>query len=362
MTRDQIMLSVVVVNYNAKKWLEKLFPTVLQTNYPKNKLEIILVDAGSTDSSKEWVQNNLAHRNDVKYINIPKTLGWGYALNQGIKAARGEIIVHISSDVEVTRNWLIEIVKAFNAEKIGVVQGNSISIWDRKSFDSAMNFLDKYGFSYGFMPDGRPNEVFFAEGMVFAFRKKVAEEIGMIDDYFFMEYDDQDFCWRARLAGYKVVFAPLAIVYHVRGGTIGRTYFERIRNTVLYSRNHIVSLIKNYELKNLLRALPVAIFIDVGKILFLIFKGKSRIALSNLKGLFLALKDLKIILMKRNKLQHEIRRVCDKEIIKCMVPFNPWALIAFLTSQAKGKRFVINAKPPITLPVKGVMGGNLEDG
>ena len=85
-------------------------------------------------------------------------------------------------------------------------------------------------------------------------RSEVIKKVGMFDDYFFMEYDDMDLSWRARLGGYKVFFVPTAIVYHARGGTVGATYFQRINNVTWYTRNHLVTLIKNYELKTLLKA------------------------------------------------------------------------------------------------------------
>src|SRR3989337_1332624 len=180
--------------------------------------------------------------------------------------------------------------------------------------------------------------------MAFGFKRELIENVGMLDDYFFMEYDDMDFSWRARLAGYKVFFVPSAIVYHARGGTVGATYFQRLPNITLYSRNHLVTLIKNYELKNLLKVIPVIILIETAKMLYLMKKGHSKLATATLKGLFQVLIDIKLIWRKRMEVQLKIRKVSAKEVMKLMLPFNPKLLISFLARQAVGKRFVSNTK------------------
>ena len=163
-----------------------------------------------------------------------------------MKVARGKIIVCLSNDTEVDSQWLKEIVKVMESDSsIGIIQPIFISMWDKKTLDSGMNFLDRYGFAYSYSPQEKTCEVFFALGTAFAIRNHVFKEIGGFDDYYFMEYDDMDLSWRARLAGYKVFFCPASIVYHAGGGTVGRTYFERnIRNIVQYVRNHFVTLIK----------------------------------------------------------------------------------------------------------------------
>jgi GT2 family glycosyltransferase len=174
--------------------------------------------------------------------------------------------------------------------------------------------------------------------MAFAIRKDVVRMIGVLDEYFFMEYDDMDYSWRARLAGYKVLFSSAAKVYHARGGTVGSTYFQRINNTKWYTRNHIVTIIKNYELINILKVLPVVLTIESSKILYLLFiKKNQKLAIAALKGLFTVLKDFPTIFKKRMTVQ-KMRKVSDNVIMKSMHPFNPWSLRMFLLLQAKGKR------------------------
>lgn len=343
MSEESLLISVIVVNLNGEKWLEKCIPSILNCSYPY--IEVIVVDNGSVDGSVEFLEENYSK---IKVVKLDKNIGWSPANNEGIKVAKGDMIVCLSNDMKVHPEWLKEVTKIMGSNsKIGIVQCNSLSMWDRGTLDSSMNYLDKFGYSYGYVPYNRPQEVFFAEGMAFAVKKEVIKNIGMLDDYYFMEYDDMDYSWRARLAGYKVYFLPSAIVYHARGGTVGRTYFERIKNVEWYTRNHLVTLIKNYQVRNLIKILPIVIAIEVLKILYLlIIKRNHRLAFAALKGIFQVVKDYRIILQKRKEVQR-IRKISDEEVMKMMHPFRPELLYSFLVSQSKGNRFIMNADPPI---------------
>ncbi len=158
-------------------------------------------------------------------------------------------------------------------------------MWDRRTPDSGMNYLDRFGYSYSYASSKINYEVFFAEGMAFAIKREVINKVGVFDDYFFMEYDDMDLSWRARLGGYKVFFVPKAIVYHARGGTVGATYFQRINNVTWYTRNHLVTLIKNYEIETLLKLSPIILTVEMIKIVYLAnSKEKLENIICSIKG------------------------------------------------------------------------------
>lgn len=343
-------ISIITISLNGKKWLKGLFQSISASNYPKDKLEIIFVDNGSIDGSVEFVKDMFRNNARLKVIKNTKNLGWSPANNQGMKVAKGEIIICISNDMEVEPNWIREIAKVMKAnEHIGMIQCNSLSMWDRRTPDSGMNYLDRFGYSYSYSSSKVNYEVFFAEGMAFAIKREVIKKVGMFDDYFFMEYDDMDLSWRARLGGYNVFFVPTAKVYHARGGTVGATYFQRIKNVMWYTRNHLVALVKNYELKTLLKLSPVILAVETIKIVYLAtIKKNWRLSYAALKGILQVLRDLKIVLRKRQEIQR-FRAVSDKEILQIMHPFNPWLLRLFLVMQAKSERLVLHTKPPINV-------------
>jgi GT2 family glycosyltransferase len=341
-------VSVIIVNLNGRKWIKRLVDSVLASDYPKDKLELVFVDNGSTDGSVILAKDLCSRKANFQIIQNVRNIGWSPANNQGLQTAKGDIIVCISNDMEVETNWIKEIVRVMESDRnIGLVQCNSLSMMDRKTPDSGMNYLDRFGFAYSYAPSKADSEVFFAEGMAFAVKQEVIRIIGGLDEYFFMEYDDMDYSWRARLAGFEIFFIPAARVYHARGGTVGATYFERINNVKWYTRNHIVTLIKNYERNTLLKLSVVVLAVEVTKILYLLIAKKNwKLANAASKGILNVISDSRVILKKRMEIQKS-RKVSDKEIMRSMHPFNPWLLRLFLVWQAKGKRLAIEGKPPM---------------
>jgi len=337
------LFSIIIASRNGKDWIKNCLGSVLASDYPN--LEVIFVDDASDDGSPELVKKKFPYKN-IKVIQNKKNLGWSGTNNQGIPYAKGEYLVFLSNDMEVKENWLKQLLKTFEIDpKIGVVQCFSVSMKDKKTVDSPRNYLDRFGFLYSYQPSKKPAEVFFAEGMAFAVRKRLVDQKILLDDYFTMEYDDADYGWRARLAGWKVYFAPEAIVYHARGGTVGGNYFSRqIANLRQYSRNQLVTLIKNYEIKNMLLALPVAFLLHFGKGVFLLVRGYPRLCLAVWQGLSQVFLDLPIILEKRRLIQKK-RKVSDKELMKTMVPFRPSFMVSYITLQAKGLRPVFQEEP-----------------
>ncbi len=327
---------------NGERWLRRCLASVLSTSYPTNLLEVIVVDNGSLDASRRIIDAFEASDTRIRKWYSKKNLGWSPANNVGIAQAKGDIIVLLSNDLEVDKMWLEEIVNVFdrNSES-GVVQCLSLSMDDRTAFDSGSNYLDRFGYSYSYAPIGESEETFFAEGMAFAIRRSVFEKVGLLDDYYFMEYDDMDFSWRARLAGFKVYVASKAKVYHARGGTVGKTYFDRLPNVERYVRNHIATLVKNYSTGTLVGIIPSVIVLELAKSSFLLVRKKSPTLLARtVTGMFRALIDLPIILASRHDVQR-IRKLNDRDIMKVMHPFSPSVLLQFIKFQMKGKRPVL---------------------
>jgi GT2 family glycosyltransferase len=264
-----------------------------------------------------------------------------------LKSASGEVIVFLSNDIEVDAKWLKQILDILDAHpETAIVQCNSLSLNDRRTHDSAMNFLDRYGYSYSYFYN-TPNEVevFFAEGMAFAVRRSVVQEIGFLDPYYFMEYDDMDFCWRARLAGYKVFFAPRSIVYHARGGYSGPTIFSRrSQNIFTYTRNQMVTLLKNYSLRNFALAFPLILLGNTLKIIVFLVNRNLR-AISVIRAYYAFMADLRQTWKTRLLVQRNLRKVGDGDILRSMVRFNPSVQRLFLARQSAGKRLILDGKP-----------------
>ncbi len=237
------LVSVVVVNWNGKEYLEKCLPSLEKQTYPK--FEVILVDNGSTDDSLNFIEKH--YSNFVKVIRNPENFGFSRGCNTGVQAAQGKYIAVLNNDTEVDPHWLEELVKvAEKDEKVGMCATKIYSYYDRKTIDCVGHLIYPDGLNRG---RGRleidkgqydkEEEVFSPSGCAALYRNKMLEEIGLFDETYFAYGEDIDLGIRGRLAGWKCVYVPSAVVYHMYSMTSGKYsslkafYVERNRIWVL---------------------------------------------------------------------------------------------------------------------------------
>jgi len=323
---NQPLISVIVVSYNSMKFLGKCLQSVWETTY--GKFEIILVDNASTDGSIEYVEKKFGHENRLHIIRNARNLGFAEGNNVGAQAAKGDFIAFLNSDTTVNPDWLNESLKVLRSDlTIGVCQSKLLSMENPKVIDSTGDFIDYYGVMMRRGGDlkekdvgqyDKAEEIFSARAAAMIVKRKVIEEVGLFDPIFFITYDDIDFCWRVRLRGYKVVFAPKSIVYHV-----GEAFTPTVFKVFFTTRNWLISLMKNYELKTLGKILPSVATLVMSIIAAELFvRKRPDLALRRIKGILWVVQYFKIIYKKRLKVQFQIRKLPDSEIMKHMVKTN----------------------------------------
>jgi GT2 family glycosyltransferase len=261
-------VSIVVLNYNTCEHLEACFRSLQQLTYPADKLELILVDNASTDSSVATMRANFA---GVKLIINDKNYGFSQGNNIGAQSARGEFVAFLNPDMRVGQGWLIELVNLLIADPQVAAAGSKILSWDGQTIDfggGAANFYG-YGYQVGFGLDNQAdfNQVkptLFACGGAMLIRRQLFLEVGGFDEDFFAYYEDVDLGWRLWVLGYKVLFAPASLTYHHHHGSWGKLDIEKRR--VLYERNAFFTMLKNYEEANLSKILPAALLLLLKRI------------------------------------------------------------------------------------------------
>jgi hypothetical protein len=321
------IISVVILNFNGKKFLSKCLDSLLKSDYPN--FEVIVVDNASTDGSVELMQRNFSQYRNLRVICNNRNLGFAEGNNLGARVAQGEYVVFLNVDTEVDRKWLKELIMVMQSdETIGVAQSKLI-LFDRKTIDSAGDFINFYGKGwmrgYGEEDKGqydKVNEIFSARGAGMLVKKQILDKVGYFDPTFFMVYEDIDLCWRIRLNGYKVMFAPKSIVYHFGSGI--RKKFEKTAQSQYYiTRNSLIMLIKNYDLRNLLMGGIINIMVEL--IMFLMclpFPSKKAYNLSRVKALLCVLLNFRYIWMERLRVQYWVRKISDDQIKKLMIKGN----------------------------------------
>ena len=323
MKKRNLLVSVIIVNYNGSVYLDECISSLLAQTYPA--IEIIFVDNGSSDGSCEYVMKNFP---SVKIITNNENLGFAKGNNIGIKAAKGELIATLNNDTKVTSRWVGELVGAINSDanvgmcaskmlfmknaefinSTGICISRSGACWDRGMFEHDNGQYESIG------------EVFGPCAGAAMYQKSMLEDIGLFDEDFYAYMEDVDLAFRGRLRGWKCLYVPEAVVYHVHGGTAG--YVSDY--TVYYgNRNIIWNCVKNYPTRLLVTSLPWIVGRNLAVIPYYIMKGHGG---TIIRSKIDAIKGISKILAKRSACF-----VAEDEIYKYMktwsdipMPPNNW--------------------------------------
>jgi GT2 family glycosyltransferase len=264
-------VSVILVIFNNKKWLKLTFDAIFaQTVKPS---EVIAVICGNDDGSKEFIQENYPQ---VKILDPGNNIGFAGGNNLGIRESKGELLQLVNPDLILEPNYLEEISKVFENQKVAAATGKLV----RYNFDSKekTNVIDSTGIvinSSGRARDRGQNQidsgqfdkdvnVFGVSGAGPMFRKSALEDIKFEDEYFdedfFAYWEDVDLSWRLQNKKYVVKYVPQATAYHGRvagqskGGYLHLFKFiqhhKKLNKQVLKwnYKNHILMYIKNAKL------------------------------------------------------------------------------------------------------------------
>jgi len=262
-------VSVVVVNYNGAQHLEACFESLLAQDYPRECVELILVDNGSSDGSLELMAGRFP---TVSVVANDTNRGFSPAVNQGAQAASGVYVALINNDARADAGWLREMVALAEARRAeGVVCVGAVMLdWDGKHIDFVGGGINFYGHGHQvyhkLLVDAvkpQHSELLFACGGAMLVDRQIFLELGGFDDDYFAYFEDIDFGWRLWIAGYRVLLAPKAIVYHRLHGTSGGSHDHAMRT--LLERNALLTVIKNYDDSNLQRVLPAALLLLISR-------------------------------------------------------------------------------------------------
>lgn len=216
--------------------------------------EVIIADNASTDSSIEFLQENYPQ---LRIINNRTNGGFARGYNEALANVDAEYFVLLNSDIEVTENWIEPVIKLMESDKkIAACQPKLRSFYEKEKFEyagAAGGFIDEYGypfcrgriFNHIETDNGQYNdaiEIFWATGACMFVRADLYKQFDGLDEDFFAHMEEIDFCWRLKNGGYKIIYCPDSIVYHVGGGTLPK---KSAQKTYLNFRNNLSLLYKN---------------------------------------------------------------------------------------------------------------------
>lgn len=265
----QPRVSIVILNYKTRHFLEKFLPGVLATDY--ENFEVVVADNASSDDSVEFVRTNFT---SVSILTLTENYGFAGGYNRALSQVEADYYVLLNSDVEVPKNWLKPLVALAESDSnIAAVQPKLLDYKDKTKFEYAGGsggFIDKYGypfcrgrwFNYLESDFGQYNdtrEIFWATGACFLVKSDCWREMSGLDEDFFAHMEEIDLCWRLKNKGYKIMVCPESEVYHVGGGTLP---VGNPRKTYLNFRNGLFLLCKNLHSSVLWKTLFIRFVLD----------------------------------------------------------------------------------------------------
>ncbi len=231
------------MNWNRKELLRACLKSLERQR--DVEFETIVVDNGSVDGSADLAEREFSAR----VIRNPDNRGFCAANNQGIAAARGEFIAVLNNDAEAEPGWLAALYHACGAAPEVGMAASKVLVWeDPTRIDKAGHLIfpdgQNRGRGAGTLDRGqfdREEEALWPDGCAAMYRRKMLDEIGGFDEDFFAYGDDAELGLRARIAGWRCIYTPQAVVKHHRSATMGKASADRL---VLIERNRVLLALK----------------------------------------------------------------------------------------------------------------------
>ena len=307
-------IAVIILSYNGQKYFHDLFKSLKEQTLKPS--EVVIVDNNSSDNSVNYIKKNFS---EATLIVSKKNTGFAGGNNIGIKEAlknNPDYIFMLNQDT-VCDSKCLEILaeKASSIDNLFACQA-LIMCWPKKNLiqtsGNKMHFLG-FGYSGDYKKrvsdeviKGLNRDPFYLSGAAMFIDVNALNEVGLLDEDFFLYHEDTDICLRAKFLGYKLKLVPEAIIYH--------KYVEAIsKNRWFWSeRNRLLSLLKFYKLPTLILLFPFWFFMELGILSYSLIDGWF---FTKIKSFFASLSKVPIILKKRNEIQ-KTRQISDREFIK----------------------------------------------
>lgn len=275
-------VSVIIINYNGKGIIIDCLKALERQLF--KDFELIVVDNGSSDNSLSAIQKFLEKDtlcSHVKLVALDSNTGFTGGNLAGIGHSDAEYIALLNNDTEPDEVWLNNLIAVMDAHPEVGICASKLVVFGTNIIDSAGDGFSTLlkGFKKG---EGENSDKCNEQGYVFGAsagaalcRRKMLDEVGFLDEDFFLIHEDTDLNFRAQLAGWKVLYVPSAVVYHKVRSTIGHMSDSAVYYTL---RNSELVRIKNIPFKLFLRYIPELVLGTISEICYFGIKhGKVRL-------------------------------------------------------------------------------------
>ena len=272
-----LKLSVIIVNYNVKYYLDQCIRSVLRAFEEMNTpAEIIVVDNHSADGSVDYLEQRYPQKlfPMVRFVRSAHNLGFARANNIAIRQSRGEYVLLLNPDTIVGEDTLKASVDFMDAhEDAGAVGVRMLGAQGRRAMESRrglptpmVSFFKMLGFCnrwphhrlfgkyyMGYLPWDEPSQIEVVSGAYCMLRRKALDEVGLLDEDFFMYGEDIDLSYRVLKGGYHNYYLPVDIL-HYKGESTQKSSFRYVH---VFYEAMLIFFRKHYSGMTFLLSLPI---------------------------------------------------------------------------------------------------------
>lgn len=322
-------ISVIILTYNGERYIEALLESLSDQSFPKEQLEIIVVDNASTDNTLSIIQTKYPH---IQKVALKKNVGFACGNNLGLQYAQHDFLVFLNQDTLCHRDWLRGLTAAMHdSGDIAVCTSNIIPpdadefhAMDRQAELNSLYYCDLSPFGYGrFRKEKKAKCVFttILSGCSFAIRRETVDELGyLFDEQFWMYAEDTDLSLRIHNLGRRICAVRDSAVFHLHNSSV-KIKGDRLNLAARAIMNRVYAFFKNMGVMEFFFFFPILFFGGIFKIFELPMTASRKALLFIPFGLFsmacmlLALVNLPKFATKQRLVMQQ-RRVTEFPILK----------------------------------------------
>jgi GT2 family glycosyltransferase len=330
---DSRKVAIVILNWNGVKLFPEYLPSIIEHSQGEN-CEIIVADNGSTDDSLTYLKANFP---SVTLMDLKTNYGFAKGYNVALQQINADYFVLVNSDVKVEKNWIEPCIAHFeNDPKVVAVQPKVLSSEKPDFFEyagAAGGFIDKFGYPFcrGRILDSveedknqynQSSEIFWATGACMFVRAEAFKQSGGLDPDFWAHMEEIDLCWRWKNQGYKIVYEPQCVIYHLGGGSLE---YGNPRKVFLNFRNNLYMMFKNLPKKGFKRTLFTRLVLDGAAAMKFLLGREFKAFGAVLKAHRDFYKNLSSLKQKRKKLLEKVVQDKHKQVFDKSIMWNYFA-------------------------------------
>ena len=246
-------VSILIPHWNRQALLMPLLQSIREQRLPQGvEVEVLVVDNGSTDGSA-----SVAEQEGFQVLRLGRNEGVSRALNRGIAACRGEWVAVLNNDVELTPDWLCQLLQAVRSENVWFATGKTLDFDRRAHIDGAGDAVCRGGTAWRLGHGKRDGPEFgvrrltyFPSATASLFRRTFFERVGPFEESFFAYLEDVDLGLRAAIENLSGLYVPQAVAYH-RGSSTAEAWSSAVVEWM--TCHQLLLLAKFYSARLLMR-------------------------------------------------------------------------------------------------------------